>query len=166
MIDVHCLLTTPQDHALVGRCLESLEGEPITLFLMDGIKDHLGQGRVRAFKAGSNPYVGWVDPDDYILPKAYTKCTEYLLAHPEADGVYMWEQIEIDGKVVRDSTIAHHMTVVKREVVEQLYPKIEANPNNCEMYINALRTLHCIPEFGYRWCVRPDSYMHTPKTRR
>lgn len=156
MIDVHMLLTPHDSVELLDRSLVSLQNEPINLHFIDGVIGDIGRGRVEGFKRGDNKYVGWVDPDDYITPGAFAECLAYLEAHPVADGVYMHEAVSSNGRIVHITKHAHHMTVVKRAVVEKLFGAIQ----NCpvpESPINSLKSLHCIPKVGYYYCIRPDS---------
>ena len=156
LLDVHMIIVPSDKAELLGRCLDSLSLEPIQLHIVDGIVGDLGEGRVKAFKRGENKYVGWVDPDDYIVPGAFAECLAYLTNHPDVDGVYMFEEVESNGHIIGVAKYPHHMTVVKREIVELLFDKIR-NSYPPERPINELPTLHCIPKVGYRYCIRPDS---------
>lgn len=147
-----------RDIPYLGQCIQSLLNENILLHIFHGKDGDVAGGRVHGYGLGKQEYIGWVDPDDTIVPGAFNECISYIQTNPGIDGVYMYEQSIYNGKVVSVNKYPHHMTVVKRELIIPLFPKIAANPLNCERYVNEIKTLHCIPKIGYNHFIREDSF--------
>ena len=90
MIDVH-ILTHNEPQWQIDRCLESLKDEPINLHIVHGFDEWPPyQGRALGFSKGTAPYVSYVDPDDYIVPGAFTKLLA-VIESGDYDAAHGWE---------------------------------------------------------------------------
>lgn len=98
MLDVQIILNPYISDAWFEQCLESvLAAEqnspfPISISMHDPVPGHVGQARKRAFGEAVQPYVTWVDPDDWITPDAFE-----ILAPGIAEGL---PAIATTGKLI------------------------------------------------------------------
>ena len=90
MIDVHMILLGDENPEWLAQCIQSLADEPVALHIVRGEFGHIGKWRAKGFRLGTNPYVAYVDPDDYVLPGAFAACAALLdssadvdMAHPD-----------------------------------------------------------------------------------
>ena len=136
MIDVH-LLTLPEDRQdWFDQCIRSLQGQPITLHVLAGIRGHIGRARDAGFSIGTNPYVSLVDPDDWVTPNGFVDCLSLLKAFPELDGAYTAEdqcyQDRQGWRIVRKDpqkgSRVHHLLVLKRSVYERYRDELLLEP--------------------------------------
>lgn len=67
MIDIHVLTHSGTRPEWLAQCLASLEPEGFTVHVVRGEDGHIGRGRARGYQHGVQPYVGYVDHDDYVL---------------------------------------------------------------------------------------------------
>lgn len=123
MIDLHILILGNENQTWLEQCLQSLENEPVNLRMCQGIPGDLSQARSLALKQGTSEYVGWVDPDDYIIPGAYARLLTLV-----GDKSFVWgkEQIiEYDDSmnIVRQAVLKtpHHIHIVHRDVIDYSY---------------------------------------------
>lgn len=124
MIDVHILLMGTERKDLLEQCLESLKDEPITLHLCDGIPGDIRSARANAIAKGNHEYVGWVDPDDFIIPGAYKRLLEVI-----GDKKFAWSMEEIWDMTPDLSRVVtkhirsnpHHMHIIHRSVIDDNY---------------------------------------------
>lgn len=121
MIDVHMLVMPGEREDWRDQCLASLENEPVTLHVVNGILDDIGNARAKAFMLGDSDYVAFVDPDDYVLPGGFNACLNQLRMTGAA-AVYAPEIVTgFRGEVTACPRIkrwAHHMIVFERKAVE------------------------------------------------
>ena len=154
MIDVHILLMGDENKQLLDECLASLADEPVKIHFTKGIDGHPGKARTRAVSLGTNEYVGWVDPDDYIIPGSYSKLlktgapfawTDELIYDLRSNDLY---------KPIRQriSSIPHHMHIIHRDILDtqllsnnvrgDVIPFLKKMAQNNSVHI---------PEVGYVW---------------
>lgn len=161
MIDVHILLMGTERQDFLEQCLESLKNEPITLHLAPGIPGDIRTARANALAKGTNPYVGWVDPDDFIIPGAYTRLLNII-----GDKKFAWakEQIwnmspdltEVKGKSILHRP--HHMHIVHRSILNYDYIRSGVEERTPDKWVEELAAdgIHD-PKVGYIWRVYPTS---------
>lgn len=133
MIDVHVAVMTGDNSEWKRQCLESLQNEPCHVHIVDGEADHVGIARLRGFSRGTQEYVSFVDPDDYVIPGAIRACVDRLDRNPQACGAYTDELVASGGKKNRSRAIRpwnptqqllkvarlHHLLVMRRNFVER-----------------------------------------------
>ena len=135
-VDVHILTLPDQNQTWYKQCLQSLENQPINLYVVDGIVGKMGEARRNGFSRGSAEFVAFVDPDDIVQPGAFEACVSALQANTDASMSYTREvQISKDGFLLvnreRDwyephfgkSTEpfhAHHLSVFRRSMLPDL----------------------------------------------
>lgn len=71
-IDVHILTMPDSNREWLSRCIKSLDGEPVNLHILPGVKGDIAAGRMAGFAMGSAPYVSWVDHDDAVMPGIFS----------------------------------------------------------------------------------------------
>lgn len=157
MIDVHMLLMGNENAELLQKCLNSLSNEPITLHTCPGIKGDLQSARRNAIKKGTNDYIGWVDPDDEVVPGIYSELLKHV---PEHQFVWAKEEIRsyaMNGNLLRSYTrrTPHHIHIVHRDLI-----KPEYFDQNCRADIwvsNLVKQGKYVDKVGYIWNVLPNS---------
>jgi len=77
MIDVHCLVYKIEDK-FFPQILSQIEREADVNFFIVRNGDNIGEGRIKGFLTGSNPYVSFVDYDDLIEPGIFTKINSVM----------------------------------------------------------------------------------------
>ena len=89
MLDIQIISNPHISDAWFEQCLTSvLEAEkqspfPISISIHDPVPGHVGRARQRAFSEADQPYVAFVDPDDWITSNTLTVIAQHL-----ADGVH------------------------------------------------------------------------------
>lgn len=68
--DIH-VLYFGEPMAWLEQCLTTLLAEPVNIYLAPGRHDSIGAARAAAFREGTAPLIGFVDPDDWLGPNAY-----------------------------------------------------------------------------------------------
>lgn len=117
-LDVH-ILTRPETPAdWQAQCLDSVRiaarvAGDVTVTVVPGYDGHIGRGRAEGFRAGSAPYVTYVDDDDQVAPCIFAAVHQALVEQPDA--VFTAETLlHADGTTgVRVGR--HNLMVVKRE---------------------------------------------------
>jgi len=119
MLDVH-VLTMPctppewvaQRRASIAAAVAAA-GFPVCVHEVDGEHGHIGRGRARGYALGVQPYVTYVDCDDYLLPDAFAALANALAAGHDA--VAPGETTE-QGSVRRQSLRPHHLICYRRGI--------------------------------------------------
>ncbi len=170
-IDVHVLLLPSTNQEWWQECQESMQGEPVNLHLVDGVEGHIGKGRAKGFAEGTAPYVSCVDPDDLVMPGAFSACLEALDANPEACGAYTDELlINAKDKVIKPGVFSgmpwnpllqlepqylHHVYVIRREFVQKYLLELRRWPGMAEFVLKGLLPAHGpwihVNRMGYKW---------------
>lgn len=119
-VDVH-ILTMPGDNSdWFDQCLQSLETEPVNVYVRPGIKDDIGNARANAFLYGTARYVSFVDPDDYVLPGGFAECLNRLREETSVAACTAEIRTGVSGEVLEKPFITrwvHHLIVLERAVV-------------------------------------------------
>ncbi|QDJ96484.1 hypothetical protein Xoosp13_298 [Xanthomonas phage Xoo-sp13] len=155
MIDVHILLMGDERSDLLEQCLNSLKYEPITLHKCDGVPGDIRTARANAISQGTNDYVGWVDPDDFIIPGAYQ-----LLLDNIGDKKFAWCNEEVwhmtpDLSAVTATHIRkrpHHMHIIHRSLINYNLIRNEVPRRTPDRWVEMLtkQGVH-VNSVGYVW---------------
>lgn len=149
MIDVHVLTYSGTVQPWLDQCLESLSREPnLTVHVVQGDEGNVGAGRARGYRLGTNPYVSYVDSDDYILPGAIDAC---LFGLKTARGVVTLERrlwgTRFDSSLQRD----HHLCVYRRDDVEPWLDRLHEHPIHCDILLTEKLRPTQLGFIGYVW---------------
>ncbi|BBA65474.1 hypothetical protein [Xanthomonas phage XacN1] len=163
MIDVHVL--TMRNHPPYGRrenlpyILDALSREPVNVHLVD--VDQIGNEtamRIKALQKGTSEWVGWVDPDDEIIPGAY----QMLLDH-KGNTSFAWSNelvnsFDRNGKLVSTTVYRepHHMMIIHRDVLDLDYLAKREFATVIGLHPLMKIGTH-VNEIGYVWNRHPDS---------
>ncbi|MFN3595476.1 MAG: hypothetical protein ACK4TK_12480 [Thiobacillaceae bacterium] len=190
-IDVH-LLTLDEPAEWREACIGSLEGAPIRLHVLPGLRGRLGQARAAGFAQGTLPLVSFVDPDDRYEAGAFARLADALDACPAAVLAYTDEALmDAQGRHIGVRRLAysalqhahcashvHGLIVMRRSAVEPLLGRIERIHDVPEWPLTralaaAGGVLH-LPIVGRHWRQHPDQHhlklrriktpTHTPNT--
>jgi glycosyltransferase involved in cell wall biosynthesis len=119
MIDVH-VLTLPGDNpAWLEQCTRSIRDAAATapysvhLRVLSGEQGHIGRARAAGYAHGEQPYVTFVDSDDYLVPDAFSLLTRALREGPEA---VFTHELTLQGGVHRLRERKHHLAVYRRDI--------------------------------------------------
>lgn len=112
-IDVHIIRFNEPDW-MMERCLKSLEGQPVNIHIVPGIRERPPVvGRRLGFAAGSAPYCSLVDPDDTVEIGAFAE----MLKYSGHDVIHGNERVLINGVEKMINQGIHHAFLVRRGVV-------------------------------------------------
>ena len=162
-VDVHIL--TMRNHPPYGRrenlpyILDVLSREPVNVHLVD--VDEVGcetNMRIKALKMGTSEWVGWVDPDDELIPGAYQMLLDYKESHPFVWSNELVNTFNSDGKLV--STVIykepHHMMIVHRDVLD--FEALNKTKFSTVLALHPLKAIGMhVNEIGYVWNRHADS---------
>jgi len=153
-VDTHALLLPETNQNWWDECRATLKNEPINLLTTDGIRGHIGKARAKGFQLGESPYISFVDPDDLVIPGAFSACIKTLEAHPDACGTYTDEiLIESSGRKIRPGFFSghpwnplhmlepqymHHLLVMRRTAVLPYLKELDKWPNLAEFVLKGL----------------------------
>lgn len=119
MLDVHILTmacTPPewvsQRRTSIAAAVEAA-GYPVHVHEVCGVPGHIGRGRSIGYALGEQPYVTYVDCDDYLMPGAFAGLHEALIAGHDAIGP--GETLEQGGSRW-GSDAPHHLICYRRGV--------------------------------------------------
>ncbi len=119
MLDVHVLTITDTPAAWTDQRRSSIAaaveaaGFPVLVHEIAGEPGHIGHGRARGYALGVQPYVTYVDCDDYLLPGAFSALAEALTAGHDA--IAPGEITEQNG-VRRLAQGPHHLVCYRRDI--------------------------------------------------
>lgn len=171
MIDVHILIS-PERELWLDECLASLKRQPINLYLIDGIKNHVGRGRIKGFSQGNSEWVSFVDDDDLVLPGAFSEIEDTVRNFPTAKAIFTREEfINEKGEVIKKATQLpdrfnkphllslrrwdHHLMVFKRKELEVFLRDLKGLPMGCNAYLarQFIKNYPCVmhPMVAYQW---------------
>lgn len=117
MLDVHILIQPDIPREWVEQCLESVSdaaacaGYPVYVHVLDGVAGHIGKGRSAGYARGDQPYVTYVDNDDYVLPSAFAALGDAFAQSPDA--IFPAESTLQNGHL-RAGQQRHHLCVYRR----------------------------------------------------
>jgi hypothetical protein len=119
MIDVH-VLTLPADNPeWLEQCIRSIHDAAATapflvrLRVLPGEQGHIGRARAAGYAIGDQPYVTFVDSDDYLVPDAFSLLARALQDKPKA---VFTHEYTLQGGVTRLRERKHHLAVYRRDV--------------------------------------------------
>ena len=123
-IDVHVLTCEHTVPSFLARCLRSLEGQPVSVHVVDNAGYAVGHGRSVGYALGTAPFVSYIDCDDYALPGAYRGI---LSAMAEHRGIVARENIQWEcGHILPRSFPGHAPVCYRREDVTPFLSAIRA----------------------------------------
>ncbi|NYF21920.1 hypothetical protein HDC36_003396 [Xanthomonas sp. JAI131] len=119
MLDVH-VLTLPdtlpawieQRRASIAAAVAAA-GFPVHVHELPGELGHIGRGRARGYALGTQPYVTYVDCDDYLLPVAFAALADALAAGNDAVAP---GEITEQGRARNWSQRRHHLICYRRDI--------------------------------------------------
>jgi hypothetical protein len=179
MIDVHVLTLPHERQDWLQTCLQSLEGHPVQVHVVEGIQNHVGRGRMIGFSQGASEWVSFVDDDDRVKPGAFASVLESIAQFPQADAVFTREElIDETGALLRPAKAIperfstshlyqffrwdHHLMVFRRRKLEPLLPKLMDFPMACNSFVSDFFLKHyaCVmnPYIGYQWRQHPNNW--------
>ena len=122
MLDV--LLTVSEDtpRSFVAKCSSSVEeaarlaGFPVNVIVVPGVPGSIGDAMANGVARAENPYVCWVDDDDFVLPNAFSCLGPALRAG--APAVFARElHLMANGHLLMPDR-RHHLTAVRTEIAQ------------------------------------------------
>ena len=158
-VDVHILVYPTSPTKWLDQCLESLNNEPINIHIID-VKDSryesIGNYRIEGFSKGEEDYVSYVDADDYILPKAFSKALPMLAKHLP-NYACTWERVykEDTKKFLRTNKFNHHLKFYKRSFIKNFFDTYKNNGAEGDPIVQTLLkdTAFDLGYVGYVWRV-------------
>ena len=120
MLDCHIIVSPSTPPAWLQQCLDSVHeaadraGFPVAVHLADYVAGHVGQARAAGYALGDQPYVTYVDDDDYVMPEAFA--TMATLFEQLPDAVFMAESQLQNGRM-RDGPQRHHLCIYRRDQI-------------------------------------------------
>lgn len=159
MIDVHVLTHEGTKREWLCQCLESLRGHPVVVHVVDNAGRSVGEGRSRGYALGEEPFVAYVDSDDYVLPGCFDACLEGLERHR---AVVTLEYVDVGGTIIPVPKPAHSVAVYRREDVAPYIARLRNSPHTADWHLRrALRPAQ-LQVVGYVWRVHPGGdHTHT-----
>lgn len=157
MIDVHMILLGDENTEWLAQMIQSLANEPIALHIVRGEFGHIGKWRAEGFSRGSNPYVCYVDPDDYVLPGAFGACMAALDADPSLDAAWADDLLDVDGDLRPFANPLHHLCVYRRAFVDRLLGEVRGERLVPERVLEPRARAAAVGMPGYVYRNRPDS---------
>lgn len=158
MIDVHVLTHEGTQQEWLAQCLQSLEGHPVNVVVIDNTGRSVGEGRARGYAMGLSPFVAYVDSDDYVLPGCFAACLEALGRH---HAVVTMELVEYpDGSRYPFARPGHAVTVYRREDVIPWLEAMARSPHTADAQLSRVIRPIQIAREGYVWRVHPGGDHH------
>ena len=151
MIDIHVLTHSGTRQEWLRQCITSLDGQPCTVHIVQGVEGSVGAGRAIGYAMGDHEFVGYVDSDDYVLPGALARCLGALRTHR---AVVTAEWVEYpDGSRHPYPKHGHSIAVYRRVDVEPLRAVLHSLPHTADAMVrHTLRPTH-LPSVDYVWRV-------------
>lgn len=176
MVDVHIITRPTDNQKWLCQCIDSLEDEPVTVHLVDGVQGDTAAGRMKGFSQGNHPYVSFVDPDDYVRPGIFKKLVNVLERLPEAvmaysdqvlvdeysneilpgwsaDPSYFWAHGQPISLLCSQGQYIHHLNVMRRDAVTRCLPLTPKQGPEAVLFRKLARLgwLMHVPVVGYYW---------------
>jgi hypothetical protein len=162
-IDIHVLTMRKYDGYGKRENLEYIQdilaSEPVNLHIVDVESiGHESHSRIQGISHGNANWVGWVDPDDEIIPGTYQKLLDVV-----GDKKFAWsnELVKVfnskgDVATTRITTIPHHMMIMHRDVLDpNIFLQRKFAASVCIQYL-IKEGVH-LNEIGYIWNQYNDS---------
>lgn len=144
LVDIHIIIYQ-EPQWKINRCLESLRAEPVNIHIVSGKQEMPPfNGRRFGFSIGTAPYVGYVDPDDTIVPGCFQKLLK-AISSGNYDAAYGWESAIHKGVFLEEHKEPHHGFILKRNLQIDYGQEFRV--------FNTLpeETVVCVPEVLYHW---------------
>lgn len=162
LIDVHIAHLPHENLEWWEQCQQSLTGEPVNIYNIDGIKGNIKQTRYEGFLLGSAPYVSFVDPDDYVLSGGFAKCLETIQATDDktcavyTTSKHLYGNQLTNGKtyvpwskyVLSDPRRIHQLIVYKRKLLIEVF---DQHYNDIDNFVLPEFTLHAYIALKYKF---------------
>lgn len=124
MLDVIVTKSENTSRSYIGECLSSVRRAmsmcsfPVNLIETPGIPGNIGLAMQGGLAHGNNPFVAWVDDDDFVLPNAFICLEKHFEKKPTA--IFAREiQLLANGRL-RPRNVRHHLTAFSREILEDM----------------------------------------------
>ena len=120
MIDVHIIVMPDRRRDWAEQCLDSvsdaaaLAGFPVYGHVVEGVPGHIGKARAAGYALGDQPYVTFVDDDDYVLPHAFSQMADALRAGVSA---VCTPELTLQNGQYRRGADRHHLIAYRRDGV-------------------------------------------------
>lgn len=149
-LDVH-VLTMPntrtewvaQRRASIAAAVDAA-GFQVVVHELDGEPGHIGRGRARGYELGAQPYVTYVDCDDYLLQSAFSALAEALSAGHDA--IAPGETTEQNG-VRRRVPGPHHLICYRRGIATVFAHGTWAVCG--DLALAKITDIHCVADYSY-----------------
>lgn len=157
-LDIHVLTLPSTKKVWLDQALASIEvaraksGLDVNVYVVEGVKDHIGLARKKGYSLGSAEYVTHVDHDDWIHEDALAEVEKALASKP--DGVTTGEYWVGEIYTPRPNDV-HHLAVFKRSWLEQ-QPYHEYRFWADHFLVKEVEAVH-IPKCLYYLRIEPDS---------
>lgn len=157
-LDIHVLTLPSTKKEWLDQALESIElakaksSLDVNVYVVEGVKDHIGLARKKGYSLGNAEYVTHVDHDDWIHEDALAEVEKVLADKPE--GVTTGEYWVGKEPTPRPYDL-HHLAVFKRSWLEkQSYDEYRFWADH--FLIKEVKAVH-IPKCLYYLRMEPDS---------
>lgn len=87
---------------------------PVHVHVVPWVKGHIGKARANGYAQGSQPFVTYVDDDDYVLPHAFSAMSKAI--ESGADAIFPDEQTWQNGQI-RAGAKRHHLAIYRRSML-------------------------------------------------
>jgi hypothetical protein len=120
MLDCHIIVSADTPREWVTQCLDSVfeardrAGYPVTVRVVDGVPGHIGKARAAGYALGTEPYVTFVDDDDYVLPDAFAQMADALRSGAPA---ICTPEVTMQNGQFRPGHARHHLIAYRRDVL-------------------------------------------------
>lgn len=166
-VDVHVLTLPDSNSVWLEQCLESLHREPCNVYVVEGVKGHLGLSRIKGYSLGSAPFVSFVDCDDYVLPGVIDACLETIKADLQCSAVITKEKILRDGNLLTQQSFGgHHLYLAKRSCIELLFEDFKQHQFIVDGFTRDKIRPKLVDFVGYVWRSHANGFHHQYPLRR
>lgn len=130
MLDVCITVSDSTPLGWVTQCQQSVAAAaafatyPVNVITVPGVPGNIGMAMANGIRAGANPYVAWVDDDDWVLPNAFEVLKPYFKAKPPA--ICAREIHTFANGHIVPCDMRHHLTAWRRDVLD--VAALETNP--------------------------------------
>ncbi len=141
MIDVHLLIHGEERTDWLAQCIQSLAGEPISLHICDAIPGECPRARSTAIRKGTNDYIGWIDPDDFIIPGSYQRLINIIGKRSFAwakEEVWAYDDNCETVKYKTENKLPHHIHIIHRDILDYSIIENPVHPNSPDAWTQRL----------------------------
>jgi Glycosyl transferase family 2 len=87
----------------------------VNVIEVPGVPGHIGRAMLAGIMAGTNPWICWIDDDDYVLPNAFD-CLQKHMDKP-VDAICAREVHVLANGRLRNIQHRHHLTAFRRSAI-------------------------------------------------